>query len=156
MIYLELDECVCEQGWSKLDCDAKTSCVKRSHCFNNGICVVNDNEFVCLCAYGFAGPRCAQKLAQITLTSTLLPNLLARPDIHLNNTLKNFTSKFSSFNFENLGKHDSGLHMSLTHIEVMVIFFLTFLDLFCLINFEITFLDSCMCCTSCTDSSLCL
>ncbi|XP_037511191.1 low-density lipoprotein receptor-related protein 1 [Rhipicephalus sanguineus] len=75
--------CKCPLGWGGLHCDQSSSC--RGFCFNHGTCLLssqNDAMPSCLCARGFTGPRCQDRVDQIaysdhsTSSSDNLPNIL--------------------------------------------------------------------------------
>lgn len=75
--------CKCPLGWGGLHCDQSTSC--KNFCFNHATCLLssqNDAMPSCLCARGFTGPRCQDRVDQIaysdhsTSASDNLPNIL--------------------------------------------------------------------------------
>lgn len=81
MISVGHDACRCPLGWGGLHCDQSTSC--KNFCFNHATCLLssqNDAMPSCLCARGFTGPRCQDRVDQIaysdhsTSASDNLPN----------------------------------------------------------------------------------
>ena len=52
-------KCVCDPGWTGIDCNQKNYC-QYSDCLNNGTCsnLPLVKSYICLCVKGFSGRRC--------------------------------------------------------------------------------------------------
>ena len=51
-------ECVCEPGWTGLDCDVNIDDCASNPCQNNGLCTDDVNGYSCICEPGFTGKSC--------------------------------------------------------------------------------------------------
>lgn len=112
--FLDTNECECERGWSALSCDNKFTCNNNQTCFTNGKCSKIGTKHICVCAYGYGGSMCSQKL--LSLSNFLLST---NKFSSIQNT-ENSTTTMTLLNSKLFILNNNSTHLSLAYIEIMV------------------------------------